>query len=51
LYLIIRTIAHQRVERDLKQAKYWIEKSLESTDENIIRKSKHLWEKHNLERY
>ena len=44
-------IKGQRVERDLKRAKYWIEKSLESTDENIIRKSKHLWEKHNLERY
>jgi TPR repeat protein len=44
-------IKGQRVERDLKRAKYWIEKSLESTDENIIRKSKHLWKRHNLEKY
>jgi len=35
----------------LKQAKYWIEKALESTDENIVRRSKHLWKSYSLEKY
>jgi len=44
-------IKGQRVKRDLKQAKYWIEKALESTDENIVRRSKHLWKSYSLEKY